>query len=288
MAAGGGGPLINHPTIPHRTAILPAIHGVSMSASDVSISVTDLRREFGAVTALDGVDLNVDGPRIVGVAGPNGAGKTTLIRVLLGLLSPTDGSTSVGTTDSLSLTAEDRERIGYMSQDEAVYRDLTVRENVDFFARLYRVEDRSTAVDRAISFVGLSDRADDRVSDLSGGMIRRTSLACALVHDPDVLILDEPTVGLDPQLRATMWDAFRERRDDGALILVSTHYLGEATRCDDVLFLRNGRVLAFDSPERFLEETGTDDLEDAFLALLERDGGSPDSDDQSASEGVFA
>lgn len=259
-----------------------------MSTSDVSISVSDLRREFGAVTALDGVDLDVDGPRIVGVAGPNGAGKTTLIRVLLGLLSPTDGSTSVGATDSLSLSAGDRERIGYMSQDEAVYRDLTVRENVDFFARLYRVGDRAAAVERAISFVGLSDRADDRVSNLSGGMVRRTSLACALVHDPDVLILDEPTVGLDPQLRATMWDAFRERRDDGALILVSTHYLGEATRCDDVLFLRNGRVLACDSPERFLEETGTDDLEDAFLALLERDGGSADGDAEEANEGAFA
>ena len=259
-----------------------------MSAPDVSISVTDLRREFGSVTALDGVDLDVDGPRIVGVAGPNGAGKTTLIRVLLGLLSPTAGSSKVRATDSLSLKAEDRERIGYMSQDEAVYRDLTVRENVDFFARLYRVADRATAVDRAISFVGLSDRADDRVSDLSGGMIRRTSLACALVHDPDVLILDEPTVGLDPQLRATMWDAFRERRDDGALILVSTHYLGEATRCDEVLFLRNGRVLAYDAPERFLEETGTDDLEDAFLALLERDGEPPDADDEGATEGVFA
>jgi ABC-2 type transport system ATP-binding protein len=258
-----------------------------MSGSDVSISVTDLRREFGPVTALDGVDLEVDGPRIVGVAGPNGAGKTTLIRVLLGLLSPTDGSSSVDGTASLSLGAEDRERIGYMPQEDAIYQDLTVRENVDFFARLYRVEDRSAAVDRAISFVGLGERADDRVSDLSGGMIRRTSLACAVVHDPDVLVLDEPTVGLDPKLRATMWEAFRERRDAGALILLSTHYLGEATRCDDVLFLRNGRVLAFDSPDRFLEETGTDDLEDAFLALLERDDGPPAEGDD-AEEGVFA
>lgn len=261
-----------------------------MSASDVSLSVTGLRREFGTVTALDGVDLAVDGPRIVGVAGPNGAGKTTLIRVVLGLLSPTDGSSMVAGTPSLSLGAGDRERIGYMPQDEAIYRDLTVRGNVDFFARLYRVEDRPDAVDRAISFVGLEDRADDRVSDLSGGMIRRTSLACALVPDPVVLILDEPTVGLDPKLRATMWDAFRERRNEGALILVSTHYLGEATRCDDVLFLRNGRVLAYDSPERFLEETGTDDLEDAFLTLLERDGDSPDgeTDDGGANEGAFS
>ena len=257
-----------------------------MSTPDVSISVSDLHHEFGPVTALHGVDLDVDGPRIVGVAGPNGAGKTTLIRILLGLLSPTTGFASVSGTRSLSLGASDRERIGYMPQEEAVYQDLTVRQNVAFFARLYGLDDRAAAVDRAIGFVGLEDRADDRVSTLSGGMIRRTSLACALVHDPDVLVLDEPTVGLDPRLRASMWEAFRERRDEGALILLSTHYLGEATRCDDVLFLRNGRVLAFDTPERFLEETGTDDLEAAFLVLLERDGESVTPEDDEA--GVIA
>jgi ABC-2 type transport system ATP-binding protein len=105
------------------------------------------------------------------------------------------------------------------------------------------------------------------------------------VHDPDVLVLDEPTVGLDPHLRASMWEAFRARRDEGALILLSTHYLGEATRCDDVLFLRNGQVLAFDTPERFLEETGTDDLEEAFLVLLDRDGESVTAEDDA---GVIA
>jgi ABC-2 type transport system ATP-binding protein len=155
-----------------------------------------------------------------------------------------------------------------MPQHEAVYRDLTARENVAFFARLYGVDDRARAVDRALAFVDLADRADSRVADLSGGMIRRTSLACAVVHDPDVLFLDEPTVGLDPKLRATMWDGFRTRRDDGAVVMVSTHYLGEARHCDRVLFLRDGRVLAFDTPDAFLERTGTDDLEDAFLALL--------------------
>jgi ABC-2 type transport system ATP-binding protein len=256
-----------------------------MTTPDVSIAVSNLHHEFGPVTALHGVDLAVDGPRIVGVAGPNGAGKTTLIRILLGLLSPTTGSASVSGTPSLSLGASDRERIGYMPQEEAVYQDLTVRQNVAFFARLYGLDDRAAAVERAIEFVGLEDRADDRVSTLSGGMIRRTSLACALVHDPDVLVLDEPTVGLDPHLRASMWEAFRARRDEGALILLSTHYLGEATRCDDVLFLRNGQVLAFDTPERFLEETGTDDLEEAFLVLLDRDGESVTAEDDA---GVIA
>ncbi|MCU4717327.1 ABC transporter ATP-binding protein [Halapricum hydrolyticum] len=236
-----------------------------------SITVEGLRREFGPITALDGVDLALDGPAIVGIAGPNGSGKTTLIKCLLGLLGPTGGSSAIGGADSLSLSHDDRARIGYMPQHEAVYRDLTVRENLAFFASLYDLPDRERAVDRALSFVDLHERADARISDLSGGMIRRASLACALVHDPDVVFLDEPTVGLDPKLRANMWDAFRRRREAGALILVSTHYLGEVRNCDRVLFLRDGRVLAFDTPTAFLDRTGAEDMEGAFLALLEKE-----------------
>ena len=236
-----------------------------------TLHVDGLRRTFGPLTALDGVDLAVEGPEIVGVAGPNGAGKTTLIETLLGLLAPTAGTARVDGVAPLAFDADDRRRLGYMPQHEAVYRDLTVRENVDFFARLYGVEDRTGAVDRAIEFVDLADRADSRVSSLSGGMVRRTSLACAVVHDPDVLFLDEPTVGLDPELRAAMWEGFRERRAAGSLVVVSTHYLGEARNCDRVLFLRDGRVLAFDAPDAFLDRTGTGDLEAAFLALLDGD-----------------
>jgi ABC-2 type transport system ATP-binding protein len=238
---------------------------------DPSVRVDGLQRSFGQVTAIDDVDLRLDGPGIIGVAGPNGAGKTTLIETLLGLLAPTDGTVRVNGVDPLSFDADDRRRLGYMPQHEAVYRDLTVRENVTFFARLYGIENRASAVDAAVDFVGLADRADDPLSELSGGMRRRASLACAVVHDPVVLCLDEPTVGLDPELRAAMWDGFRKRRDDGTLALVSTHYLGEARHCDRVLFLRDGQVLAFDSPEGFAERTGTGDLEDAFLALLDQD-----------------
>jgi len=236
-----------------------------------SLSVAGLRQSFGPVDALDGVDLVVTEPEILGLAGPNGSGKTTLIRCLLGLDDPTAGESRVGGTLSGALSRSDRSRMGYMPQERAVYDDLTVRENVAFFARLYGVRD-SGAVDRALDIVDLGDRADARIDELSGGMIRRTSLACAVVHDPDVLVLDEPTVGLDPQLRASMWDEFRQRRDDGTLVLVSTHYLGEADNCDRVCFLRDGRVLALDTPERFLERTGTEEMEAAFLALLERTG----------------
>ncbi|HET7325089.1 MAG TPA: ABC transporter ATP-binding protein [Halococcus sp.] len=236
---------------------------------DVSITVEGLTRSFGLVTALDGIDLDLDGPEIVGIAGPNGSGKTTLIRCLLGLLRPQSGSASVNGTNSMDLKSTERARIGYMPQSEAVYDGLTVRENVAFFARLYGVD--SAAIDRALSFVDLEDRADAAVTDLSGGMVRRTSLACALVHDPDVLFLDEPTVGVDPELRASLWNAFHDRRDHGTLSLVSTHYLGEAEKCDRVLFLRSGRVLALDTPTAILDATHTDDLEDAFLALLDRE-----------------
>jgi len=243
-----------------------------MSTTEPSLVAEGLRKEFGTVTALDGVDLAVEGPQILGVAGPNGSGKTTLIHCLLGLLTPTAGDARVAGTRPASFDAADRRRLGYMPQHTAVYDDLTVRENVAFFAKLYGVGARSAGVDRALSFVDLADRADSRIDELSGGMVRRTSLACALVHDPEVVFLDEPTVGLDPRLRASMWAGFRERRDAGALLVVSTHYLGEVTHCDRVLFLREGRVLAHDSPDAFLESTETGEMEEAFLALLDEEG----------------
>ncbi|MFB6149849.1 MAG: ABC transporter ATP-binding protein [Halobacteriales archaeon] len=241
-----------------------------------SLATTGLRKEFGAITAVDGVDLTMDGPQIVGVAGPNGAGKTVLLKLLLGLIRPTDGTSRINGVPSTELGPSERAQIGYMPQHTALYDDLTVQQNVAFFADLYDVSDRLAAVREVLRFVDLWDRRDDRIGSLSGGMIRRTSLAAAIVHDPAVLFLDEPTVGLDPKLRSAMWDSFRDRRDADTLIVVSTHYLGEVNRCDRVLFLRDGTVLAFDTPEAFLERTGTDDLEGAFLALLE--SSTPDSE----------
>lgn len=233
------------------------------------IAVDGLRKEFGQVTALEGVDLVLDDPQILGLAGPNGSGKTTLIQSLLGLVAPTAGDVSVLGTAPEAFSAADRGRMGYMPQHTAVYDDLTVRENIEFFSNLYSVTNRGTAINEALDFVGLTHRSDSRIDELSGGMIRRTSLACAIVHDPEILFLDEPTVGLDPQLRATMWDGFRKRRDDGSTVIVSTHYLDEARNCDRVLFLREGRVLTVNTPQGFLHATGTDDMEDGFLTLLD-------------------
>ncbi len=238
----------------------------------ISVSADSLRREFGGITALEDLTIDLEAPGIVGFVGPNGSGKTTFIRCLLGLLEPTSGGSAVDGTRSTDLGPDERRRVGYMPQGEALYADLTVRENVAFFARLYGVEDGAGAVDSALDLVDLQDRARDRIATLSGGMLRRTSLAAAVVHDPDLLLLDEPTVGLDPELRATMWDRFRAWCEAGSLVLVSTHYLGEASRCDRVCFLRGGRVLSIDAPETFLAETGATDMEEAFLALLDDDG----------------
>lgn len=254
-----------------------------MSANAIPIALEGLEKQFGDVRALDGVDLSVSDPEILGLAGPNGSGKTTLIRCLLGLLAPTGGHASVDGTDSRRLAGGQRGRIGYMPQQEALYDDLTVSGNVSFFARLYNVDDRPAAIQRALELVALADRADARIAELSGGMIRRTSLACAIVHEPDLLVVDEPTVGLDPELRATMWDVFREWRDAGTTVVVSTHYLGEVDRCDRVLFLRAGRELALAPPAELRERTDTDSLEAAFLALLEREDG-PDADTDAGTE----
>jgi len=241
-----------------------------MSVPDAAtVAVDGLRRTFDDVTALDGVDLTVADPAIVGLAGPNGSGKTTLIRCLLGLLTPTAGTVRVFGQPATAMDAPTRRAIGYMPQTDAVYTDLTVRENVAFFARLYGVADRAAAVDDALEVVGLEHRGSDRVATLSGGMVRRTSLACAVVHDPTILVLDEPTVGLDPALRAEMWDRFRTWRSAGTIVVLSTHYLGEAGNCDRVVFLRDGHVLADDTPDAFRAATGADDLEAGFLALLD-------------------
>lgn len=235
----------------------------------ISVSANSLRQEFGGITALDDLTIDLEPPGIVGFVGPNGSGKTTLIRCLLGLLDPTSGESAIDGTPSTELGPGERRRVGYMPQREALYADLTVRENVAFFARLYGVKDRADAIDRALDLVDLRNRTDDRIATLSGGMLRRTSLATAVVHDPDLLLLDEPTVGLDPELRATMWERFRTWSEAGSLVLVSTHYLGEASRCDRVCFLRDGAVLSIDTPDGFLTKTGTTDMEEAFLALLD-------------------
>ena len=229
---------------------------------DTVVQATDLHKHFGPVRAVDGLNLSMQAGEIYGLLGPNGSGKTTLIRLLIGLLKPTSGSVSVlhqAMPDKAILA-----QVGYMTQASALYEELTVRENVTFFAEMCGGASRER-VDEVVTLVDLQDRANSLVRTLSGGMKQRTSLACALVHQPRLLLLDEPTVGVDPQLRTTFWAYFRRLADDGATLIVSSHVMDEAERCDRLGFLRQGRLLAEGSAADLRTQAGTATLEEAFL-----------------------
>ncbi len=240
------------------------------------IRVEDLSVEFGDVTAVDHVSLQIPKGTIVGMIGPNGAGKTTLVRVMVGILKPTAGACFVGGTESLSLTPEERARIGYMTQQKALYPDLTARENLQFFAQSYGVDSpqrRSELITKAAKLTRITESLDRVVEVLSGGTIQRLSLACAIVHDPEIILLDEPTVGVSPDLRTEFWDYFHSLARSGKTIVMTTHYLDEASRCDSVAMIFQGRILAHGTPEEIitslpLESTITGTLDSADSAQL--------------------
>jgi len=227
-----------------------------------AVQAIDLRKSFGEIHAVDGVSFELTAGRIYGLMGPNGSGKTTLIRMLTGLGRPTSGEARV-----LGVQMPSRPnlaRIGYMTQSDGIYPELTASENVRFFAAMYGVRE-SGAAEAALAVVELSDRAGTLASQLSGGLRRRLSLACALVHRPPVLFLDEPTVGVDPALRVQFWAHFHELARGGTTLVVSSHVMDEADRCDELLFMRGGRVIAQGSGQDLRVRAGTTDLEQAFL-----------------------
>jgi ABC-2 type transport system ATP-binding protein len=227
-----------------------------------AVEAVGLRKAFGSVQAVDGIDIALAPGRIYGLLGPNGSGKTTLIRMLAGLARPSAGEARIlgARMPSRPMLA----RIGYMPQAEALYPDLSVDENLGFFARLEGAA-TPTAIDAVLGLVELRDRRRTQTLQLSGGMRRRLSLACALVHAPPVLFLDEPTVGVDPALRVQFWTHFRRLAAEGTTILVASHVMDEADRCDELLFIRAGRVIALGSGAELRRTAGTDDLEAAFL-----------------------
>jgi ABC-2 type transport system ATP-binding protein len=234
-------------------------------ATPAPVIVETLAKAFGKTRALDGVSLRVETGETFGLIGPNGSGKTTLIRLLLGLGKPSSGSVRV-----LGRLMPDRRvapHIGYMTQSSALYDELSVRENLAFFATLYGLRGKAARrrVAETLDLVELAERAGSPVRTLSGGMRQRVSLGCALIHQPRLLVLDEPTVGIDPELRHTFWEYFARLNRQGITIVVSTHHLDEAARCHRIALLRFGKLLAVDTPDALRQQSGEDDFERAFL-----------------------
>jgi ABC-2 type transport system ATP-binding protein len=232
---------------------------------DVAIEVRDLVVVRGRKEVLRGISTAVPTGGLTGLLGPSGSGKTTLMRAIVGVQKIRSGTVTVLGRPAGS--ADLRPRVGYLTQAPSVYVDLTVRENARYFASLYKGVTRADA-DQAVADVGLADAADQLVGSLSGGQFSRASLACALLGQPKLLVLDEPTVGLDPVLREELWKRFRELAAAGTTLVVSSHVMDEAGRCDRLILLRAGRIIADDTVEAVRRAAGTDDLDEAFLRLI--------------------
>jgi ABC-2 type transport system ATP-binding protein len=231
-----------------------------------AVDVDSVVKSFGAQRALDGVTLRVRQGEIYGLLGPNGSGKTTLIRAIVGLVVPDAGMVTV--LDRRMPNLDVLGQVGYMTQQAALYPDLSVEENLRFFAAISGADGN---VNEVLKTVELEQRRDSVVATLSGGMRQRCSLACALVHRPRLLLLDEPTVGVDPQLRVQFWEHFRELAAAGTTIIVSSHVMDEAERCQRLGLIRLGKLLGEGTPDEVRAQAGTNNLEEAFLKLSGKD-----------------
>jgi ABC-2 type transport system ATP-binding protein len=235
------------------------------------IQTSSLTKKFGNFTAIDNLNLNIRKGEIYGLLGPNGAGKTTTIRLLCGLIKYGSGEAFI-----LGKKAPNNDvvpYIGYMPQETALYEGLSIRQNMEFYGEIFglnksKIKER---VDVLLKFIDLEKWSDELVENLSGGMKHRVSLVCTLIHEPKVLFLDEPTVGVDPELRVSFWDYFNSLKENGITILITTHYMDEARHCDRIGFMKSGRLIAEGEPDEILERSGTNSLEDAFLKFS-RDG----------------
>ena len=264
-----------------------------MNTSAPAIEIAGLAKRYGDITALEDTDLTAMSGQIFGLVGPNGAGKSTLIKAICGLLKPDAGTARVFGLDAGSGRGEIRRRMGYMPQTPSLYDDLSPWENLRFFGSALSRADLAERIQRALEFVQLWDRRDDPLHTFSGGMRQRASLACAMLHDPELLVLDEPTAGVDPTLRRSFWQHFRGLTGAGRTVFLSTNQMDEAMRCDRVAVIRGGRVMISEAPEnirargratveieaggRTLTET-VDDYERELPRLLRSHGLSDDGD----------
>ena len=237
------------------------------------VVVEQLVKQFGKLRAVNNLNMTIFTGETYGLIGPNGSGKTTLIRMLVGLVRPTSGT--IGIMGERMPSAKVSPHLGYMTQLSALYLDLTAKENLQFFCNIYGLhgKEQNRRIQEILERVDLADRANDVVGNFSGGMKQRLSLACALVHYPRLAVLDEPTVGVDPELRRSFWDYFAQLNKEGVTIIVSTHHLDEASRCTRLGLMRSGAMLAQDAPQELLRQSGEDNMEDAFLHFASRQEG---------------
>jgi ABC-2 type transport system ATP-binding protein len=234
-----------------------------------------LRKEFHGVAAVDGLDLTVNRGEIFGLLGPNGSGKTTTIRMLTGLIAPTSGEATVVGVDVVKEPELVRRRIGYMSQRYGLYDDLTVTENIAFYAGVYGIvgADRARRIEAQMVEYALAARAAQFAGTLSGGWKQRLALACATTHEPDLVFLDEPTAGVDPASRRLFWELIGRRAAGGMTVLVTTHYMDEAERCHRLAFLSRGHLIGVGTPAEVTARFGVKTVEDVFIELQRRDEG---------------
>ncbi len=239
------------------------------------ISLQKLRKTFGKFIAVDDINLNIEKGKIFGLLGPNGAGKSTTIRMIIGVLEPTSGTAIIDGKDVTKNPELIKKEIGYMSQKFSLYEDLTVLENLKFYASIYGVKtnERDERINQLIDMANLSSKKKTLVKHLSGGWKQRLALSCSLIHKPKILILDEPTAGVDPVSRRIFWKMIFELANQGISILVTTHYMDEAESCDEVAFIFDGKILVKDTPKNLIANENVNTLEDVFIKYVENKTG---------------
>lgn len=239
---------------------------------EYAIEVENLTKRFGSFTAVDGISFKIPKGSIFGFLGPNGSGKSTTIRMLCGVLSPTSGRGLVMGMDIVRDTEAIRQSLGYMSQRFSLYEDLTVEENLDFYGGIYGLsrQQRASRIKELIMMANLAGKENSLARSLSGGWKQRLALGCALIHKPGLLILDEPTAGVDPVSRRVFWEIIHQLSRQGITILVTTHYMDEAESCDIVGFIFNGSIINIAPPQELLKQENARNLEDIFVSYVER------------------
>ncbi len=242
--------------------------------TDYAVAVNDLTRTFGDFTAVDHISFNVSRGEIFGFLGANGAGKTTTIRMLCGLLLPSGGTARVAGLDVYSSYEQIKQRIGYMSQKFSLYEDLTVRENIEFYGGIYGLNKRQIREKTAelVRYLGLEKQADQLTSALPLGWKQRMALSAAILHDPEIIFLDEPTSGVDPVSRRNFWLLIYELAGRGKTIFVTTHYMDEAEYCHRLSIMKDGRIVELDEPGRLKERYGRETMQEVFLEIVNRKG----------------